>query len=41
MAWSGPRMKASWIAFLTTTPPIGTVPEVTPLAKQIMSGTTP
>ena len=25
----------------TITPPIGTVPEVTPLAKVIMSGTTP
>ena len=34
-------MKASWTALEAITPPIGTVPEVTPLAKVIMSGTTP
>ena len=40
-AFSGAFMKASWIERRTMTPPIGTVPEVTPLAKVIMSGTTP
>ena len=29
------------MSFGTITPPIGTLPEVTPLAKVIMSGTTP
>ncbi len=33
--------RASWIPRRTMTPPIGTVPEVMPLAKVIMSGTTP
>ena len=41
MVCSGPFMKASWIAPLAMTPPMGTVPEVTPLAKQIRSGVTP
>jgi len=38
---SGPCMKASYMPLRTSTPPIGTLPEVTPLANVIMSGTTP
>ena len=34
-------MKASWMSARTMTPPIGTVPEVMPFAKVIMSGRTP
>jgi len=34
-------MKASWMPLRQITPPIGTLPEVTPLAKVIMSGITP
>jgi hypothetical protein len=41
MACSGPFMKASWMGSRTIVPAIGTVPEVTPLAKVIMSGMTP
>ena len=38
---SGPCMKASWMAWLTSTAPIGTQPLVNPLASVIMSGVTP
>ena len=41
MAPSGPCMKASWMRSETNTAPIGTQPEVRPLAVVIMSGTTP
>ncbi len=41
MALSGPWVKASWIASETSTAPIGTQPEVMPLATVIMSGVTP
>ena len=34
-------MKAWWISLETITPPIGTAPEVMPLANVIMSGSTP
>src|SRR3981081_4576388 len=38
---SGPCMKASWTALLTSTAPIGTQPLVSPLASVIRSGVTP
>ncbi len=38
---SGPVMKASWIASVASTAPIGITPLVSPLAQVIMSGITP